>query len=126
MPNILVVDSDQASMHNTSTLLEQARYNVSEVEDGRSALRMIAANPPDLVLLEAQLLDQDGLETCRRIRRTSDVPIIFLSSRAQTDDRILGLQNGADVILVSAAHQLKYWRGYERYLVGQNEHGGLR
>lgn len=96
MPNILVVDSDQASMHNTVTLLEQARYNVTEVEDGRSALRSVAANPPDLILLEAQLPDQDGIETCRRIRRSSDVPIIFLSSRSQMDDRITGLQNGAD------------------------------
>jgi DNA-binding response OmpR family regulator len=96
MPHILVVDSDQASMHNTVTILEQARYNVSEVEDGRSALRVVAANPPDLVVLETQLPDQDGLEVCRRIRRTSDVPIIFLSSHAQTDDRISGLQHGAD------------------------------
>lgn len=96
MPHILVVDSDGTSMHNTVTLLEQARYQITKAEDGRSAMRAVAGQSPDLVLLESLLPDQDGFEMCRRIRRTSDVPIIFHSTRAQTEDRVRGLQIGAD------------------------------
>jgi DNA-binding response OmpR family regulator len=96
MPHILVVDSDRTSLLQTAEVLEQARYHVSQAEDGRTALRLHSAQAHDLVVLEALLSDQDGFEICRRIRRTSDVPIVFLSTRAQTDDRIHGLQNGAD------------------------------
>lgn len=96
MPHILVVDSDQASLYQTADLLERARFHTSTVEDGRSALRFVSERAPDLVMLEALLSDQDGYEICRRIRRTSDVPIIFLSSRAQSEDKVTGLQLGAD------------------------------
>lgn len=97
MPHILIVDSDRTSLLQTAELLEQARYHVSQAEDGRAALRMVSsAQTPDLIMLDAVLNDQDGYEVCRRIRRTSDVPIVFLSSRAQTEDRVHGLQNGAD------------------------------
>jgi DNA-binding response OmpR family regulator len=97
MPHILLVDNDQASLYQTSELLTQARYHVSHAEDGRTALRIMgSAQVPDLIMLDSVLPDQDGIEVCRRIRRTSDVPIMFLSSRAQTDDRVHGLQNGAD------------------------------
>jgi DNA-binding response OmpR family regulator len=96
MPHVLVVDSDGISLQHTVSLLEHARYHVSEATDGRGAQRIIAAQTPDLVILEALLPDQDGFEICRRIRRDSEVPILFLSSRARTEDRILGLRFGAD------------------------------
>lgn len=97
MPHILVVDSDRTSLLQTAELLEQARYHVSQAEDGRAALRQIGSSQaPDLILLESQLPDHDGYEICRRIRRTSDVPIIFLASRAPIEDRVHGLQTGAD------------------------------
>jgi DNA-binding response OmpR family regulator len=96
MPHVLIVDSDPASQGHTTDLLSQSRFHVSTAEDGRAALRMLSANTPDLILLESLLPDQDGFEVCRRIRRTSDVPIIFLSTRAHVDDRIYGLQSGAD------------------------------
>ncbi|MFO7168921.1 MAG: response regulator transcription factor [Chloroflexota bacterium] len=96
MPHILVVDSDGISMQNTVALLEGARYHVTEATDGRSALKLVASQTPDLVLLEVLLPDQEGFEVCRRIRRDSDVPIVFLSSRARSEDRVCGLRFGAD------------------------------
>jgi len=59
-------------------------------------MRVLAKQTPDLVLMEVLLPDQEGFEICRRIRRTSDVPIVFLSSKARVEDRVLGLKLGAD------------------------------
>lgn len=96
MPHILVTDSDGNSLQQVVRLLEQARYQVSRANDGRDALRVIAKQSPDLIVLEAMLNDQEGFEVCRRIRRTSDIPIVFLSSRARAEDRVRGLRMGAD------------------------------
>jgi DNA-binding response OmpR family regulator len=96
MPHVLVADGDGASLQNVVALLEHARYQVSRANDGRTAMRVLAKNTPDLVLMEALLPDQEGFEVCRRIRRTSDVPIMFLSSKARAEDRVLGLKLGAD------------------------------
>ena len=59
-------------------------------------MRVIDKQTPDLVLLEALLPDEEGFEICRRIRRTSDVPIVFHSTKARAEDRVLGLKLGAD------------------------------
>ena len=96
MPHVLVADGDGASLQNTVTLLEQARYQVSRASDGRSALNVIAKQTPDLILIEALLPDQEGFEVCRRIRRTSDIPIMFFSTKAGAEDRVMGLRLGAD------------------------------
>ncbi|GAB4158345.1 MAG: response regulator transcription factor [Roseiflexaceae bacterium] len=107
MPHILVVDSDTTSQGHTTDMLAQARYRISTAIDGRSALRQITTHSPDLVLLESLLPDQDGFEVCRRIRRSSDVPVIFFSTRAQTDDRIAGLRSGADDYLSKRCAQIE-------------------
>ena len=96
MPHVLIADGDNTTLQRTATLLEHARYQVSRASDGRSALRVIDRQTPDLVLLEALLPDEEGFEICRRIRRTSDVPIVFHSTRARAEDRVLGLKLGAD------------------------------
>ena len=96
MPHVLIADGDNASMQRVATLLEHARYQVSRANDGRSALRVIDRQTPDLVLLEALLPDEEGFEICRRIRRTSDVPIVFHSTKARAEDRVRGLKLGAD------------------------------
>jgi DNA-binding response OmpR family regulator len=96
MPHVLVADGDGISLRHVGVLLEHARYQVSRASDGRSAMRMFAKQAPDLVLMEVLLPDQEGFEICRRIRRTSDVPIVFLSSKARVEDRVLGLKLGAD------------------------------
>ena len=96
MPHVLVVDSDGSSLQAHAGVLEQARYHVSRANDGRDIMRFISKQAPDLVLMEALLPDQEGFEVCRRIRRVSDVPIMFLSSRSQAEDRVEGLRLGAD------------------------------
>src|SRR3712207_9179529 len=96
MPHVLVADGDGTSLQNVVALLEHARYQVSRASDGKTAMRVIDKQTPDLVLMEALLPDQEGFEVCRRIRRTSDVPIVFHSSRARAEDRVLGLKLGAD------------------------------
>src|SRR4029079_9079254 len=96
MPHVLVADGDGASLQRVAALLEHARYQVSRASDGRSAMRVIDKQTPVLVLLEALLPDEEGFEICRRIRRTSDVPIVFHSTKARAEDRVLGLKLGAD------------------------------
>lgn len=96
MPHILVIDSDEASLHNTSDVLEKARYHITRADDARTALRIFDNQPPDLILLESVLNDNDGFEVCRRIRRSSDVPIMFYSTQARVEERVHGLQQGAD------------------------------
>ncbi len=96
MPHVLVADGDGTSLQNTVALLEHARYQVSRASDGKTAMRVIDKQTPDLVLMEALLPDQEGFEVCRRIRRTSDVPIVFHSSRSRAEDRVMGLKLGAD------------------------------
>ena len=103
MPHVLVADSDGTSLQHTVSLLEHARYQVSRASDGKGALRVIAKQTPDLVLMEVLLTDQEGFEICRRIRRTSDVPIVFLSTKARAEDRVLGLKLGADDYLAKPA-----------------------
>lgn len=96
MPHVLVADGDGSSLQVHAGLLEQARYHVSRARDGRDVMRVVAKQTPDLVLMEALLPDQEGFEICRRIRRVSDVPIMFLSSRSRAEDRVEGLRVGAD------------------------------
>ncbi|MEM8532609.1 MAG: response regulator transcription factor [Chloroflexota bacterium] len=96
MPHVIVADSDGPSLQHHAGLLECARYHVSRAQDGRSVIRAVNNQTPDLILLETHLPDQEGFEICRRIRRTSDVPIMFLSNRARAEDRVMGLKLGAD------------------------------
>ncbi len=76
--------------------LAQAGYEVVEARDGREACERLEGGGIDLVVLDILMPEADGLEVCRRIRRTGDVPIIFLSSKDDELDRVLGLELGAD------------------------------
>jgi DNA-binding response OmpR family regulator len=96
MPHILIVEGESITQQQTTLLLERAGYHVTHVADGRAAQRVLMNQAPDLVLLETLLPDQDGFDVCRRIRRASDIPLIFLTSRARAEDRVRGLNLGAD------------------------------
>ncbi len=96
MPHVLVADSDAMSLQQLTYALEQTRYHVSQASNARDLLHALAQQTPDLVLLESELPDQDGFEICRRIRRNSDVPIMFISHQASAEDRVRGLKLGAD------------------------------
>jgi len=93
---VLVADDDRHIREVVRFALERDGHHVVEAEDGARALDRFAESPADLVVLDIVMPERDGLEVCREIRRTSHVPILFLSSRDEELDRILGLEMGAD------------------------------
>lgn len=98
--NILVADDDLASVKLTAFLLEDAGYRVLRAYDGPAIMQVVEQNQPDLVLLDVTMPKVNGFDICRQIRRTSDVPIIFISGNGQLADRVTGLQIGGDDYLV--------------------------
>ncbi|GAA0664064.1 response regulator transcription factor [Streptomyces thermocarboxydovorans] len=93
---VLVVDDDPTVAEIVSGYLDRAGYDVDHAGDGPDALARAAAHRPDLVVLDLMLPGMDGLEVCRRIRGQGPVPVIMLTARGDEDDRILGLEVGAD------------------------------
>ena len=93
---ILVVDDDAKIVRLVRMYLERERYRVIEAHDGASALAAFEANDPALVVLDLMLPEIDGLSLVRTIRDRSDTPLIILSARGTTSDRITGLGLGAD------------------------------
>ncbi len=98
MARLLVVDDDSHLREVLRFALVRAGHEVVEAAHGLEALERVAdaASPFDCVLLDILMPELDGLETCRRLRQSSEVPILFLSSRDEELDRILGLELGAD------------------------------
>ncbi|KQP17459.1 two-component system response regulator [Methylobacterium sp. Leaf469] len=95
-PSILVVDDDPHIREVICFALGKAGHVTRVAGDGEEALARIAEDAPRLVVLDVGLPGIDGLEVCRRVRRTSEVPILFLSSRDEEIDRVLGLEIGGD------------------------------
>ncbi|MFG2717704.1 response regulator transcription factor [Streptomyces sp. NPDC048416] len=93
---ILVVDDDPTVAEVVTGYLERAGHAVDLAADGPAALRAAARRRPDLVVLDLMLPGMDGLEVCRRLRADAPVPVIMLTARGDEDDRILGLEIGAD------------------------------
>ena len=93
---ILIVDDDPQIRDVLRIALGQAGFAVAEAADGRTALAMVARAAPDLVVLDIGLPEMDGLEVCRRLRRVSHVPVLFLSAQDGEIDRVVGLELGAD------------------------------
>nr|WSY57702.1 response regulator transcription factor [Streptomyces sp. NBC_00886] len=93
---VLVVDDDPTVAEVVAGYLDRAGYFVDRAEDGPGALARAAAHWPDLVVLDLMLPGMDGLEVCRRLRGYGPVPVIMLTARGDEDDRILGLEVGAD------------------------------
>ncbi|MFC8094465.1 response regulator transcription factor [Streptomyces sp. NPDC057301] len=93
---VLVVDDDPTVAEVVSGYLDRAGYVVDRAGDGPDALARAAAHWPDLVVLDLMLPGMDGLEVCRRMRGQGPVPVIMLTARGDEDDRILGLEVGAD------------------------------
>jgi two-component system OmpR family response regulator len=93
---ILIVDDDSRLREVVRYALSQAGFRVREAGDGRAALEAIALQLPDLVVLDVVMPELDGVEVCRRIRKDSNVPVVFLSSKGEEVDRVLGLELGGD------------------------------
>jgi two-component system response regulator MprA len=96
--SILVVDDDQSLRRAISRALELEGYEVEVAEDGVQALTFFddGAGPPDLVVLDILMPNLDGLTACREIRAKSRVPVLMLTARDAVDDRVEGLDAGAD------------------------------
>ena len=94
--HILVVDDDPHIRDVICFALDKAGMETEPVADGIAALARIERRMPDLIVLDVGMPEMDGLELCRRLRRTSDVPVLFLSARDEEIDRILGLEMGGD------------------------------
>jgi DNA-binding response OmpR family regulator len=93
---ILVVDDEPAVIELLAYNLRKAHYDVLIAADGHQALHLAHAGTPDLILLDLMLPGVDGLDVCREIRRTSQVPIIILTAQGEEVDRVVGLELGAD------------------------------
>lgn len=99
MAHILVVDDDKHIREIARYALQQSGYQITEADDGAHALNSVATHSFDLVVLDINLPEEDGFEVCKKIRKSSALPILFLSSRDSEIDKVLGLELGADDFL---------------------------
>jgi DNA-binding response OmpR family regulator len=97
---ILIIEDEEGIIHLLNLYLKDAGYDVVVARDGADGLALHARAHPDLVLLDIMLPAIDGFEVCRRIRAWSKTPILMLTARSSEDDRIQGLDLGADDYLV--------------------------
>lgn len=93
---ILVVDDDINICELLRLYLEKDGYSVITCHDGGAAIEMVAKDSPDLILLDIMLPVFDGWQVCREVRKTSNVPIIMVTAKGETFDKVLGLEFGAD------------------------------
>ena len=93
---ILIVDDDPRLRELVRIALERAGFATLTAADGRAALIHASRETPDLIVLDIGLPEMDGLEVCRRIRASSEIPILFLTARDDEIDRIIGMEMGAD------------------------------
>src|SRR5919205_2838735 len=93
---VLIVDDEPGISRLISMYLEREGFQTANARTGAEALEMVASGSPALIVLDIMLPDIDGWEVCREIRRTSDVPIIMLTAREGDEDKIVGLEIGAD------------------------------
>jgi two-component system response regulator ChvI len=96
MPTIALVDDDHNILTSISIGLEAEGYRIMSYTDGVSALDGFKISPPDLVILDIKMPRMDGMETLRRLRQKSDMPVIFLTSKEEEIDELFGLKMGAD------------------------------
>ena len=96
MPTIALVDDDRNILTSVSIALEAEGYRIMTYTDGASALDGFRTSPPDLAILDIKMPRMDGMETLRRLRQKSDMPVIFLTSKDEEIDELFGLKMGAD------------------------------
>ena len=96
MTSIALVDDDRNILTSVSIVLEAEGYEVATFTDGASALTALMQAPPDIAILDIKMPRMDGMELLRRLRLKSDLPVIFLTSKDEEIDELLGLRMGAD------------------------------
>ena len=97
---VLIIDSDPASTELLRLCLEKEGYAILSASDGEDGLSKFVSQKPDIVLLDAVLPRIDGWQVCREIRKKSSAPLIFVTSKTEVFDRVLGLELGADDYIV--------------------------
>jgi DNA-binding response OmpR family regulator len=97
---IVVVDDEAMVLDVCRRYLESAGYEVTTLDDGIAALRHLRTDPPDLVVLDLMLPGRTGMDVLREFRKGSDVPVILLTARGEEQDRVAGLELGADDYVV--------------------------
>jgi len=95
-PRILLIEDDPRLAAMVSEYLGEAGFHVSTAAAGRAGLEQLRREPYDALVLDLMLPDIDGLEVCRQLRATSDTPVLMLTARGDTMDRVVGLEIGAD------------------------------
>ena len=94
--NVFLIDDDKNILASISMLLENEGYKVSTFSDGESGLKAILENSPDIAVVDIKMPRLDGIELLKKLRRTSNMPVIFLTSKDTEIDELLGLKVGAD------------------------------
>lgn len=97
---VLVVDDDIKTVEVVSLYLKHDGYRVLAAHEGNEALRLARESQPDLIVLDIMLPGRDGMDICRTLRAESDVPIIMLTARTEEEDKLKGLDLGADDYIV--------------------------
>ncbi len=95
-PRLLIIEDDARLAGMLAEYLGEAGFRVSVAPAGRAGLERLAHEPFDALVLDLMLPDLDGLEVCRQLRATSDIPVLVLTARGDTMDRVVGLEMGAD------------------------------
>lgn len=93
---VLIVDDDRFLLENLSKLLHREGWGVKTATSGEDALQAIVQGKFDLLVLDVGLPGIDGISTCRQLRKTSNIPVIMLTARSDTMDKVIGLEVGAD------------------------------
>ena len=96
MPSILIVEDEKKIARFLELELKHEGYEVMTAFDGRSGLDTAHEKDPDLMILDLMLPELSGIEVCRRLRHTSDIPIIMLTAKDDVSDKVMGLDMGAD------------------------------
>lgn len=97
---ILIVDDDSNIVELIRLYLEKEGFDTVTASNGKQALEKFSADVPSLIVLDVMMPEMDGWQVCREIRKTSDVPIIMLTAKGETFDKVLGLELGADDYMV--------------------------
>ena len=99
-PVVIVADDDVTLRRTTAELLEDAGYETREAANGLEVLALCEKARPDLIALDIMMPKMDGLEVCRRIRKAGNTPVMMLTAKGETFDKVLGLELGADDYMV--------------------------
>lgn len=111
---ILVVDDDANICELLRLYLTKEGYQVTVANDGEEGLEKFNAVKPDMVLLDVMMPRMDGLEVCRRIRKAGNTPVMMLTAKGETFDKVLGLELGADDYMVKPFDAKRWWHASRR------------